>query len=103
VKLCRLLLSWVLSVVYGATNGVDRRRLLQKLVHLKAYVGSAPWLMAGDFNVVRNHYEKSGSSGLSTYEKEFAACIQSVEIEDLPFTGCFHTWTNKQAEEDFVS
>jgi hypothetical protein len=90
-------------VVYGAIHGVDRRRLLQHLSHLKSVVGSALWLLAGDFNVVRGQHEKWGSAGLSTYEKEFVECIHKVEIEDLPFTGWLHTWSNKQAEEDFVS
>jgi hypothetical protein len=95
--------SWILSVVYGANQGIDRRRLLQHLVYSKSVVGSGPWLIAGDFNAIHNLIEKWGKAGLSSYDKEFADCILQVGIEDLPFTGCLHTWTNKQSGEDFVS
>jgi hypothetical protein len=30
-------------------------------------------------------------------------CINAIEVEDLAFTGCFHTWTNKQEGMAFVS
>lgn len=36
-------------------------------------------------------------------KKEFMECISKLEIEDLAYTGCFLTLTNKQSGVDFVS
>jgi hypothetical protein len=76
---------------------------MQELVSVRARVGAFPWLTASDFNVIRSHQEKWGKSGFSCYELEFVDCINRLEIEDLAFTGLFHTWSNKQVGENFVS
>jgi hypothetical protein len=88
---------WALFVVYGATQGLDRRDLLQRLNFLKFSAGCLPWLIAGDFNVVRTTQEKWGSASLTCYEKEFQHSVFSLEVDDLAYSCFFHTWTNKQA------
>jgi exonuclease III len=89
--------SWMMSIVYGSNQGTDGRHLLQRLIILKIFVGSVPWLIAGDFNVIRSQQERWGNAALTGYETEFVECVRRVEVEDedLAFTGCFHTWTNK--------
>jgi hypothetical protein len=82
--------SWLLSVMYGATNGPDRRRLLQELRLDRATVFNMPWLLTGDFNVIRTPQEKWGKEGFSCYEKEFVDCLHNLEVDDISYTGCFH-------------
>jgi hypothetical protein len=82
---------WMFSVVYGATQRLERRFLLQELQYIKSLVGCHPWLLAGDFNVVRTVQEKWGDAGISCYEKDFEDCILGLEVDDLAYTGCFHT------------
>jgi exonuclease III len=94
---------WILSTVYGANHGVDRKRLLQQLIFIKESFCSIPWLLVGDFNVIRLHHERSSTGMLNCYELDFGACIQSIEVVDLPFTGCLYTWSNKQAGDSFVA
>jgi len=95
--------SWMLSAVYGDTQGPNRRSLLHNLSLLKASMGRIPWLITGDFNVVRSPDEKWGKEGFSFYEKEFIDCLQQLEVDDLAYTRCFHTWrTNNQVGDDFV-
>jgi hypothetical protein len=65
-------------------------------------MGRVPWI-TGDFNVVRFPEEKWGKEGFSCYEKEFVDCIQHLEVDDIAYMGCYHTWTNNQAGSDFVS
>jgi hypothetical protein len=60
--------SWMMSIVYGANQGTDRRRLLQKLIILKNSIGSVPWLLVGDFNVIRSQQERWGNVALIGYE-----------------------------------
>jgi hypothetical protein len=94
---------WMFSGIYGSINGMDRRRLWRELDTVQASVGTCPWLVAGDFNVIRSHDEKWGKAGFSCYEMDFIGCINRLEIDDLAFTGMLHTWSNKQVGEDFVS
>jgi hypothetical protein len=91
------------SGIYGSINGMDRRRMWRELDTVHASVGTCPWLVAGDFNVIRSHDEKWGKAGFSCYEMDFIGCINRLEIDDLAFTGMLHTWSNKQVGEDFVS
>jgi hypothetical protein len=70
---------------------------------IKETVDTLPWLIIGDFNVICYSQEKWGKEGFSCYDREFVECVQQLEIDDLSFSGCFHTWTNNQVGEDFVS
>jgi hypothetical protein len=94
---------WMFSVVYGATQGLERRFLLQKLQYIKTLVGCHPWLLVGDFNVVMIVQEKWGDAGISCYEKDFENCILGLEVDELAHTRCFHTWINNQVGSAFVS
>lgn len=96
-------LQWVHSFIYGANEGVDRRDLWQKLNMVKNKIGSSPWILSGDFNVVCSSQEKWGQCLLDGYESDFVDCIYQVEIVDLAFSGSYYTWTNKQSDSDFVA
>lgn len=94
---------WFLSAVYGANQRPNRRSLWLRLNAIRSNLGSVPWILAGDFNAIRFHQEKWGFGGFSCYDEEFAECINTIEVDDLAFTGCFHTWSNKQTGLAFVS
>jgi hypothetical protein len=95
--------NWMLSAFYGATHGTDRRNLLKELRLMKDTMGRLPWLITGNFNVIKYPEEKWGKEGFSCYEKEFVECIQNLEVDDIAYTSYFHTWTNNQFGLDFVS
>jgi hypothetical protein len=61
--------SWMISAVYGATHGPDRRSLFKELNEVKVAMGRQPWLITRDFNVIRFPNEKWGKEGFSCYEK----------------------------------
>jgi hypothetical protein len=94
---------WFHSFVYGANRGVDRQHLWTNLCSMKGKVGTNPWLICGDFNVVKTLEEKWGSNKLNSYEIEFGKCLNNLEVLDLTFSGCFYTWTNKSEEPQFVA
>ncbi|XP_062155298.1 uncharacterized protein LOC133863345 [Alnus glutinosa] len=95
--------SWMISEVYRVNHGPESRSLFKELIEVKVAMGRKPWLITGDCNVIRFSDERWGKEGLSCYEKEFVDCIQNLEVDDIAFTGCFHSWTNKQIGADFVS
>ncbi|KAK3189547.1 hypothetical protein Dsin_029108 [Dipteronia sinensis] len=58
----------------------------------------SPWIVLGDFNVSRSVGESiGGCSRISGAMKEFNDCLQSLELDDLRFSGFLHTWCNKRS------
>ena len=103
VKSLKYNFCWYHSFSYGDNKGVDRKLLWNTLVSFKAIVGINPWMICGDFNVVKSLTEKWGSDKLNSYEVEFGKCLNDLEVLDLNFSGCFYTWTNKSEEPWFVA
>ena len=55
-----------------------------------------PWIVLGDFNVVRHPSEKIGGDLSWTPDMdEFNCCCYTAELEDLNFRGHWFTWSNK--------
>jgi hypothetical protein len=94
---------WYQTFVYGANNPIDRRCLWQNFHSMKLRVSSTPWILCGDFNVVRCLEEKWVSAYLTSYKLEFGDCLNNIEVMDLNFSGCFYSWNNKSAGPGFVA
>ncbi|XP_073029257.1 uncharacterized protein [Primulina eburnea] len=82
------------SFVYAKCDYIERRQLWTSLLQVKPDHG--PWLVGGDFNVVRNSSECLGSSGgrFASME-EFNHFILDSGLVDAGFEGSSFTWTNK--------
>lgn len=58
---------------------------------------NGPWLLLGDFNIVLNMLERISYVDPPYADiNEFVECVQKAHVHDLPRTGCFYTWCNKQ-------
>ncbi|KAK3204757.1 hypothetical protein Dsin_018803 [Dipteronia sinensis] len=58
----------------------------------------SPWIVLGDFNVSRSVGESiGGCSRISGAMEEFNDCLQSLDLDDLRFSGFLHTWCNKRS------
>lgn len=55
-----------------------------------------PWVVGGDFNIIRFSLEKKGGCPLSADMRNFSDWITQHELIDLPMGGSLYTWTNKQ-------
>ncbi|KAH1047052.1 hypothetical protein J1N35_037836 [Gossypium stocksii] len=53
---------------------------------------ASPWVMGGDFNVVRCSSERSRCVGSAKRSKDFDNFIQNCELIDLPLVGKKFTW-----------
>jgi hypothetical protein len=53
-----IVVGWFRSFVYGANKGVDRKLLWAGLASMKGRVAANPWMICGDFNVVKSLNEK---------------------------------------------
>ncbi|XP_075489728.1 uncharacterized protein LOC142528576 [Primulina tabacum] len=82
------------SFVYAKCDYIERRQLWNSLLQVKPAQG--PWLVGGDFNVVRNSSECLGSSGGRLLPmEEFNQFILDSGLVDAGFEGSSFTWTNK--------
>ncbi|XP_074313692.1 uncharacterized protein LOC141648882 [Silene latifolia] len=83
-----------LSTVYGCNNPLDRHRLWSSFAAVATY---EPWLVLGDFNVVRSPSEKLSNTPPVLQDMiDFNDCLASCHLDDLTCTGVDMTWTNKQ-------
>lgn len=96
-------LAWTHTFVYEANKGMDRKLLWNHLKTIKGIIQSSPWLLSGDFNSVLNAKEKWGREKINSYDADFKVCLNDIKVSDLPFSGCFFTWSNKREAAGFIA
>ncbi|KAH7852585.1 hypothetical protein Vadar_026731 [Vaccinium darrowii] len=83
------------SWVYGQNLSGDRRSLWGEMFSLASSIGTTPWIQLGDFNVVRRRSERVVGFDVGA-AAEFNACIDSIDMDDMPSKGMWFTWSNKR-------
>jgi exonuclease III len=89
---------WALGGVYGPNLDVERRILWEELAGVMS-VWEIPWVIGGDFNIVRFPSERSCGSNYSTAMMEFSDFIAEQGLIDIPLVGGQFTWSNNQEDE----
>ncbi|KAL0455469.1 UNVERIFIED_CONTAM: hypothetical protein Slati_0886100 [Sesamum latifolium] len=89
----------LVSVIYGANDGVERRQLWDSQVQLADSIDDEPWLVIGDFNMVADMSEVCGHSGdILVAMEEFQDCISQTGLITLPMQGDLFTWHNHSTD-----
>ncbi|KAF5459676.1 hypothetical protein F2P56_019603 [Juglans regia] len=85
--------KFFITIVYARCRQVERRNLWQDLEDV--HTGDSPWLVIGDFNLIREDGERIGDNprSLSAME-EFNCCLDNCSLLDLAFVGSHMTWCN---------
>ncbi|KAF7152148.1 hypothetical protein RHSIM_Rhsim01G0276400 [Rhododendron simsii] len=90
-SVARIIVAW-------DTQVGSRRQLWDDLRSGIGSVGGQPWIVVGDFNVVRWQHEKSNPHHFDTIATgDFNKYMEDIEMEDLNSKGLRFTWSNKQA------
>ena len=55
-----------------------------------------PWVVLGDFNVVKDSSEGFGVLGIPGFESEFANWMGVHGLFDHPYIGVLFSWSNKR-------
>ncbi|GAA0187005.1 hypothetical protein LIER_34293 [Lithospermum erythrorhizon] len=85
--------KFFLNVIYGRNDKDERKRLWSCLRQDKRRVGNLPWIIGGDFNVVRSNNESLEGNPLDGDTMEdLNGCLHDCELVDHPHEGCFYTW-----------
>ncbi|XP_074314041.1 uncharacterized protein LOC141649245 [Silene latifolia] len=89
------------SLVYAFNGDKEREELWSSLRRVAMQV-SGPWSTGGDFNCVSQTHERLGGHVTKSEAEPFQHCIEDCNLSDMPSTGAFYTWNNKQAPETRV-
>ncbi|GAA0182529.1 hypothetical protein LIER_42300 [Lithospermum erythrorhizon] len=92
-----------LTAIYGRNNKLERRNLWKSLSDDQIVVHQTPWIVGGDFNVIRSVEEaKFGKLPDWAAIGEFNDCLRNVGFMDFPHEGCKFTWSRNWAEKSIL-
>lgn len=86
-------MNFIVTFVYGDNYYVTRKELWDSIDAFASF-NVKPWVLLGDFNSLLGPSEKVGGSPIQPCRYDFSRCVQSSQLLDLPYSGCFYTWTN---------
>ncbi|KAL2243624.1 UNVERIFIED_CONTAM: hypothetical protein Sindi_0480400 [Sesamum indicum] len=87
--------SIIITIVYGASEVIDRRNLWTALETLAQQCSDAPWMVGGYFNAVRDLNEVCGILGdVRMATEEFSAGILEAGLIPLSMQGEWFMWHN---------
>jgi hypothetical protein len=92
---------WMYSTIYGSTINSQRNIFWQELSHIRS-ISNLPWLIGGDFNVVRYRSEKKGRSFNHSISNKFNSFINTHQLIDLKMTDRKFTWSNLRKLPSFA-
>jgi hypothetical protein len=87
--------EWAFSGVYGPNSGRERPVLWEELAGVDSW-WSVPWVIGGDFNVVRSPSERLGARHYTNAMHDFSDFISSCCLRDIPLEGGLFTWSNNR-------
>ncbi|XP_058733670.1 uncharacterized protein LOC131605315 [Vicia villosa] len=85
---------YYIANVYSSCHRGEKRVLWRKLLDLKSRFTDGEWVIAGDFNAVKNMNERKGGSGRyrAREAREFSDFISLSNLIDVPNKGKKFTW-----------
>jgi len=82
--------------VYAPSDNHDSGTFLDDLLELQPYI-SGPWILAGDFNLVRNSAEKNTGTLNVPLCSHFNDTLDRLGVVELPLLDRLYTWSNKRS------
>ena len=91
------------SFIYGHNYYMLRRSLWASLRSFSSFYQDFPWLVLGDFNIIRKVEDRAGGDqSWPSYIDEFNECCQDTLLDDLRNTGRHLTWS-RGSGNNFIS
>ncbi|KAF5464514.1 hypothetical protein F2P56_014587 [Juglans regia] len=85
----------IVSAVYAKCMYLERRSLWSDLVSFGSL--ALPWILLGDFNIIRHDGERRGGNPrLPCAMEDFSNFIDAGGLIEVPFTGNKLSWCNGQ-------
>jgi hypothetical protein len=83
--------KFVLYTLYGPAQPQNKRAFLVELANTCAKE-SLPYLIRGDFNIMRSPDDKSSGAFDPRWPNLFNAVIESLDLKEIAMTGRQYTW-----------
>ncbi|XP_049390321.1 uncharacterized protein LOC125854782 [Solanum stenotomum] len=91
-----------MTTVYARCSVIERLELWENLENV-IEDNHLPWVVGGDFNVIRNEEVKFGGLPVSNLETiDFEQCLSSCALEEIKFNGSKYTWWNGRIGETCI-
>lgn len=87
--------KWEIINVYGPVQVERKAQFLQELFR-KIQEVDRPFVMGGDFNMIRYAHKKSTDNLHLAWMECFNAFIEDTEIREIQRSGSRFTWTGKK-------
>ena len=88
-------LDFTVTNTYGPSDHIESIPFLQHLRDLPAIV-NGPWILLGDFNLVRCPSEKNNGRINSSLATAFNDTIHDLRVGEVMLSDRLYTWSNKQ-------
>ncbi len=96
--------TYLVTNVYGPQRIEDKLKFLDSLVDLRDRHTGIPWIMGGDFNMIRSlSKKKGGTKALGRDSLEFQTFIDNMELVDTDMNKGLFTWNNKRGGESHIA
>lgn len=90
--------AFLCTFIYGFYSPAKRKPIWDFLKQV-GQTCITPWVVLGDFNVVKSITERIGGVTPNIYQmKDFEDCCSYLGLEDSPASGEFYTWTNNSVK-----
>eukprot|EP00253_Pinus_taeda_P032477 PITA_32477 len=96
--------TYLVTNLYGPQRIDDKIKFLDSLADLRDRHAGIPWIMGGDFNMIKSLLEKEGGIRiLSKDSLEFQTFIDNRSLVDTETNNGLFTWNNKREGESQVA
>ena len=85
--------EWAIIAAYGAAQDDLKQDFLTEMVHFCSSTDK-PFVLGGDFNIIRNPSEKNNDRYKDRWSFLFNACIDNLDLRELELSGRRFTWSN---------
>lgn len=92
---------WIISMVYGPTVDERKAAFLEEISYIRSIV-SSPWLIIGDFNLIKNPKDKNNCRVDNRWMARFRAALNSASLKEIPLIGRNYNWSNEQTPPTLV-
>lgn len=96
--------TYLVKNVYGPQRLDDKIRFIDSLVYLWARHVGLPWVVGGDFNMIRSlSGKKGGIRSLNKDSSTFQIFSGSMKLVDIETKNGFCAWNNKRGGDSQVA
>lgn len=96
--------TYLVTNVYGTQSLDEKIRFLDSLVYLWVRYAGLPWVIGGDFNMIRSLSEKKGGTGaLNKDVAAFQNFSKNMKLVDIETNNGLYTWNNKRGGNSQVA